>query len=137
MKWGEVSVQQVQSQGHQSELITIVMCKTFVTPKFDSEITTLPHNMCKDCHVGVLQSMQFRLLIRDENDCDSKVLQYMTCTTKYYTKLYPLFVIPGVRIIATDMRRMVAKSSKTVYLKLKFHTYYTHLDPLVRKNTQN
>lgn len=130
MKWGEVSVQQVQSQGHQSELITItgtVMCKTFVTPKFDPKITTLPHDICRDCHIGVPQGMQFRLLIRDENDCDSKVWLYMTCTTNYFTKIYPLFVIPGARIIATDVRRMVAKNSKNVYLT---SSNFTHIIPL-------
>lgn len=128
MKWGAVSVQQVQNQGHNLELITVsgtVMSKTFMFSKFDSEKSKLAHGIYKDCHVGVPEGRQIKILIKDESD--SMVWLYVTCSTNYFTKIYPLFVVPGIRIIATDVRRMVAKNSKNVYLA---SSNFTHIIPL-------
>ncbi|XP_063863820.1 uncharacterized protein LOC135102419 isoform X3 [Scylla paramamosain] len=128
MKWGEVSVQQVQNQGHKLELITVtgtVMHKTFLVPKFESESSKLTHGIYKNCHFGVPEGKQIKILIKDESEC--MMWLYITCSTNYFTKIYPLFVVPGIRIIATDVRRMVSKSSKNVYLS---SSNFTHIIPL-------
>ncbi|XP_045131663.1 uncharacterized protein LOC123516441 isoform X2 [Portunus trituberculatus] len=131
MKWGEIGVQQVQNQGDSSELLTItgtVMCKIFVLPKFESECSKLAHHIYKDCHIGVPEGRQIKILIKDEDDC--MLWLYITCSTNYFTKIYPLFVVPGIRIIATDVRRMVAKN-KNVYMS---SSNFTHIIPLSISN---
>lgn len=130
MNCGEVTVQQVKREGHDSELITIsgtVLCKRFDSPKFRSEVCEIPLNICNEYHIGVPGSMNFKLLLQDENSPETEVWLYVTCSTNYYMKGYPLFVLPGVRILATDVRRMVAKTSKNVYL---ISSDFTRIIPL-------
>ena len=130
IKWGEVSVKEVKSQGHESELITIigtVISKKFVKPIFESEASRLPFDVWKASHIGIPKRMTYSLLIRDENDTNSEIWLYNNCTTNYYTKIYPLGVIPGVRIIATDVMRVVTKRKAKVYLN---SSNFTHIIPL-------
>lgn len=130
MNYGEVTVQQLKREGHDSELITItgtVLCKKFDRPKFRSEVCELPLNICNKYHIGVPGSMNFKLLLQDESSPETEVWLYVTCSTNYHVKGYPFFVLPGVRILATDVRRMVAKSSKNVYL---ISSDFTRITPL-------
>lgn len=127
---GKVSVQQVVREGFNSELITvsgIVSCKKFEEPKFNSNICQLPLNICHEYHIGVPGSMNFKLLLQDESSPESEVWLYVTCSTNFSVTGYPLFVIPGIRILATDVRRVVAKSSKNVYLA---SSEFTRIIPL-------
>lgn len=127
--FGEMSVHQVKNEGHHSDLITIsgtVSCKKFFSAKFKSENFVVPHNVSNEHHIGVPRGMSIKLLLQDEKNPESEVWLYATCSTNVFIKGYPLCVLPGVRILATDIR-IVTKNGKNVYLKT---SDFTRIIPL-------